>query len=262
LQRLNRSVVQEKSPWLALAFALIILISTVSLTLFRPSRIQASDPLLQPSLPFVSGDFTSPQQCRICHEAEFAAWSNTTHAEASFDPIFQVSLQKIAEPGECFSCHTTGYDSVTGRFVLAGVTCEACHGPYRPDHPQESMAVAASEELCGTCHKNTLAEWKSSHHSRAGVTCADCHEVHTQKTREAANANLLCARCHTEQTQDALHLAHEIDETGVFCIDCHLARQEVDADASGVTAGTGHAFTVVVSACSDCHPSALNVVTP
>ena len=30
---------------------------------------------------------------------------------------------------QCFKCHTTGYDEVTGEYSEEGVTCEACHGP-------------------------------------------------------------------------------------------------------------------------------------
>ena len=75
----------------------------------------------------------------------------TVHTNASFDPIFQVYLQGVEEPGECFACHTMGYNAITGQFMLAGVTCEACHGPYREGHPEESMVIATSEDLCGIC---------------------------------------------------------------------------------------------------------------
>jgi hypothetical protein len=245
---------RERCQWLALATSLLILLSTLSLTFTWPSESRAFSQPSDANLFSLPGNYGSPHRCRECHAEEYQAWSNTTHAQASFDPIFQVSLQQVAEPGECFSCHTTGYNSNTGQFVLSGVTCEACHGPYRPEHPKESMTVAASEELCGTCHTGTSAEWASSHHRRVGVTCADCHEVHTQKTRSFESTNVLCAGCHRDQIQDATHTAHRHSESGIHCIDCHLARPSdgVDAMVKGQMA-TGHSFAVIVSTCDDCH---------
>jgi hypothetical protein len=245
---------RKNCHWLTLAGSLLILTVTIALTLLRPSGSQALDSGDKANLVFLPGNYQSPQHCRECHAEKFQAWSNTTHADASFDPVFQVSLQKAAEPGQCFICHTTGYDSVTGRFVLAGVTCEACHGPYRPEHPQESMVIAASEDLCGTCHTATVVEWTSSYHAQAGVTCADCHEVHTQKTRVAHSTHALCAGCHREQTRSSVHATHNLGETGVHCVDCHLARPSADAeDMVRGQAATGHSFGVFVSTCSDCH---------
>ncbi len=256
MSRLSVRNARENCPWLVLAASFLIAFSTITSTLLWPAESRAFDPANDVPIDFLPDSYSSPQHCRECHEDQFRAWSNTTHAQASFDPIFRVSLQRVAEPGECFACHTTGYDSTTGRFILAGVTCEACHGPFRPDHPEQSTAVAASEDLCGMCHTGTLAEWASSYHRKAGVTCADCHEVHTQKTRSFEVANTLCAGCHQDQIQDATHTVHNHILTGVYCIDCHLARPS--GDASDKVKGqipTGHSFVVALTTCSDCHTS-------
>ena len=256
MRQIRAQDIRRQSHWLALAVSLLILASVISLTLLFPSGSLA----LEDSAAFsVLGSYQSPQRCRECHEEEFQAWSNTTHANASFDPIFQVYLQGVEEPGECFACHTTGYSAITGQFMLAGVTCEACHGPYREGHPEESMVIATSEDLCGTCHPSTLTEWNSSRHGEVGVTCVGCHEVHTQKTRAAAATNLLCAGCHHNQVRDATHTIHNL-EVGIRCIDCHLARPSDDVD--GAVSGhavTGHSFGVFVSTCNDCH---LASITP
>lgn len=202
------------------------------------------------------GDYQSPQRCRGCHEPEFEAWSDTTHARASFDPIFQVYLQQVERPGECFACHATGYDTTTGQFVLAGVTCEACHGPYRAEHPQESMTIATSAELCGSCHPGTLHEWQTSRHGAVGVKCIDCHEVHTQQTRAAVTTNALCAACHQDQTYNQTHAAHS--QANLHCVDCHLARPSDDVgEAVNGQAMTGHSFAVFVKTCNDCHPASV-----
>jgi predicted CXXCH cytochrome family protein len=253
MHRLTLRNAREKSPWLALGVSLFIAASTIAMTLLWPAESRAFANAGETDRSSRAGGYQSPQQCRECHAAEFQSWSGTSHADASFDPIFQVYLQRAAQPGECFTCHTTGYNQVTGQFVLAGVTCEACHGPYREGHTAESMMIASPEELCGACHASTLAEWASSRHGKAGVTCTACHEVHTQKTRSAANTNALCTGCHHDQTRDATHTIH-ID-AGVHCVDCHLARPSDDvSSALNGKAATGHFFAVLVSTCSNCHP--------
>ena len=245
------------SHWLVFVVSFAILAASISLTLLWPSgSIALDNETMQNGTSSAWGNYQSPQQCRECHQAEFEAWTDTTHARATFDPIFQTYLQDVDQPGECFACHTTGYDTTTGQFVLAGVTCEACHGPYRAEHPQESMMIAASAELCGSCHAGTLAEWQSSRHGAVGVSCIDCHEVHTQQTRAAASTNALCATCHQDQIQDPTHSPHI--EANVHCIDCHLARP--NDDGSGAVNGhavTGHSFAVFVKTCDDCHPNSL-----
>jgi len=246
------------SHWLAFVVSFVILATTILLTLLWPAGSIALDneTLHDGTTLSAWGNYQSPQQCRECHKPEFEAWSDTTHARATFDPIFQIYLQAEEKPGECFACHTTGYDTTTGQFVLAGVTCEACHGPYRVGHPEESMTIAASAEMCGKCHASTLAEWQSSQHGKVGVTCINCHEVHTQQTRAAASTNALCATCHEQQIQDHTHILHS--EADVHCIDCHLARPGNDmSSAVNGHAITGHSFAVFVKTCDDCHPNSL-----
>ncbi|MHC5068318.1 MAG: ammonia-forming cytochrome c nitrite reductase subunit c552, partial [Planctomycetota bacterium] len=55
----------------------------------------------------------------------------------------------------------------------------------------------------------------------AGVTCADCHDVHSTRTHVEGNA--LCARCHLPSTYDTPeHHFHPTDSTGASCADCHM----------------------------------------
>lgn len=258
---LNGIRLRQHSPWLVFAISFFLVSSALALTLLR-TPINA--PLIDNtggSLAPPWSEYQSPQRCRECHPTEFEMWSNTTHARALFDPIFQTYLHQMQQPGECFACHATGYDTTTGQFVLAGVTCEACHGPYRAEHPRQSMAIATSDELCGNCHPSTLAEWQMSRHGANGVTCVNCHEVHTQQTHAAASTNQLCATCHRQNIQDDTHAIHQSAQ--VHCIDCHLARPE--DDGSGAINGhavTGHSFEVFVKTCTDCHAAAVSGLVP
>lgn len=245
------------SPWLVVAFAAALVGLTLALTLIG-TRLGREAPASTAGSSFsLFGPYQSPDRCRECHPDEYQAWSGTIHAQASFDPIFRVYLDTAEQPNECFTCHATGYDTTTGQFMLAGVSCEACHGPYRPTHPEATMAVAASENLCGTCHTSTVEEWKSSRHGQVGVSCGACHEVHSQKTLAAVDTNALCAQCHQDHTQDMLHSGHL--NAGVSCVDCHLSRPADDAgSAVSGHASTGHAFVAASPTCNNCHRSLMN----
>lgn len=248
---------RQYSPWLVLGISTLILVGVIASTLLWPVDSGALAGEIPEQTFSVWGKYQSPERCRQCHPSEFAAWSNTSHAQASFDPIFQVSLQQVKQPAECFACHTTGYDTNTGQFILAGVTCEACHGPYRPEHPEDSMVIVASAGMCGSCHSGTLFEWQTSRHGQVGVTCIDCHEVHSQQTRAAAATNALCFTCHQNQILDSSpHTIHI--RASVHCIDCHLSHSDdISRDAPNGGAVTGHSFAVFVKTCRDCHPDEL-----
>ncbi|MCB0204130.1 MAG: hypothetical protein H6649_00650 [Caldilineae bacterium] len=240
------------SPWIAILLTAVIGAATILLTAaLQPGAMAvAGEPL--GGIGSMLGTYQGPQHCAECHPSEFYSWAGTTHAQASFDPVFQTYLQSVEQPGECFACHTTGYNAQTGQFVTAGVTCESCHGPYRDDHPGQSMEIATADELCGTCHRSTVAEWRTSNHGQAGIACVACHEVHSQKTHMQTHSDALCAGCHVRDAQDALHQAHLTANVG--CISCHVARPEFDVGSavSGM-AETGHSFEAAPGVCVECH---------
>lgn len=223
---------RESCHWLALTGSLLIATGVVAATLLWPSESDATFSGAETNTLCV-GDYESPLHCRDCHQREFEAWSGTSHSGAAFDPIFQVDLQKTERPGECYACHTTGYDSTTGQFALAGVTCEACHGPYQQGHSAENVQVVFSGDLCGTCHTDILDEWATSRHGQENLSCTACHEVHSQKTPAADQTNSVCSTCHQDQIQSAVHTIHS--QAGKYCLDCHQAR----ADNSMGSFGTG-----------------------
>lgn len=66
---------------------------------------------------------------------------------------------------------------------------------------------------------------------KAGVTCLDCHDGHTGKTRLPAANNAICMQCHAPPGRlDApvidptAHSRHAADSTGNRCIECHMPK--------------------------------------
>ncbi|HRJ45584.1 MAG TPA: multiheme c-type cytochrome, partial [Caldilineaceae bacterium] len=95
---------QEQSQWIALALSGCLMAIALGLTLLWPASVPsltAPEPVL--ALPSAAG-YESPQRCRECHEEVYQAWSQTSHANALFDPIVRTYMQTIEQPGECFAC--------------------------------------------------------------------------------------------------------------------------------------------------------------
>ncbi len=142
------------------------------------------------------------------------------------------------EVGRCFGCHTTA-SNIAGKFdeakLIAGVSCEACHGPGA-EHVAAMQAskltgVSAgataifnpatlrppdSVDFCGACHATTwdvkLAGTKGPTNARsqpyrlekskcwgagdARLTCMGCHDPHKQLQTEASSYDAVCLSCH------------------------------------------------------------------
>ena len=172
--------------------------------------------------------------------------------------------------------------------------------PYRLGAPDQS--AAAQMETCAACHArraqidegaragdalmdhylpSTLSEslyhadgqqlgevfiWGSFQQSRkraAGVTCAACHEPHTQKLRKPGNE--VCTQCHVKENFDTpAHHHHELAKTAAAqestaCVSCHMR----EATYMVVDRRRDHGFHVprpdltlkigTPNACNDCH---------
>lgn len=81
-------------------------------------------------------------------------------------------------------------------------------GLYHPDGQQRDEVF-------------TWGSWVQSRMHRAGVTCSDCHDPHTQSLRAPGNA--VCAQCHAPSRYDVpAHHRHAPDSRGAQCVECHM----------------------------------------
>jgi DmsE family decaheme c-type cytochrome len=96
----------------------------------------------------------------------------------------------------CLTCHQTYTESFAHnvhRVVPGESKCEACHGPAsrhletRGKEPGlilsfKTMAPAERSEVCLQCHEEYCcspgAQWRTSKHGCAGLSCTDCHDGH------------------------------------------------------------------------------------
>ncbi len=104
----------------------------------------------------------------------------------------------------------------------------------------------------------TFASFLQSRMHAAGVTCSDCHEPHSGKTRLSGNA--LCGQCHAAAVFDAeTHHHHAKESTGAQCAACHMPTTVY----MGVDARHDHSMRLprpdrtpalhAPNACNNCH---------
>jgi hypothetical protein len=103
----------------------------------------SSEPLSAAAVGFVQCDpakVMGPDSCTKCHESEMLSWRATPHFD-TFESLHRMpeakaiadrlGLRSVKRNDECTKCHYT-IQEVHGRDrVIAGVSCESCHGAGR-----------------------------------------------------------------------------------------------------------------------------------
>jgi tetratricopeptide (TPR) repeat protein len=90
-----------------------------------------------------------------------------------------------------------------------------------------------------------------------GVTCSNCHNPHSGKTKIEGNG--LCLQCHSSSYDASQHTMHQTGKNGSFCVDCHMPNTTYMA----VDARRDHSMRIprpdltnsinTPNACSNCH---------
>jgi predicted CXXCH cytochrome family protein len=176
---------------------------------------------------------------------------------------------EFPEVQKCFGCHTTA--SMTSSHFdpnrsLAGITCEACHGPGgkhvraikigQIDRAKKSilnplaLTPASSVDFCGACHRTSgdvilmntqgaatvrfqpfrLEESRCWSRSNGNLTCIGCHDPHQSLVRETVFYDRVCLRCHSQDskgTSKGAHVATVCSEGRQGCVACHMPKVEI-----------------------------------
>lgn len=243
------TLISKATKWL------ILLGCLVALLILFPSIALADQP---------NPAETDPNKCATCHQAEAQEWQNSPHAQA----MTRIDHGKAmtCEEGQdenctCLTCHTTNFDTAAKTFSQAGVTCEACHGPYVEGHPENGqMKLDVDSSICSNCHQETHKDWLSTPHAAAGVQCIGCHKSHSQNLR--LDDEQLCTSCHRDRLTDPGHAQHI--RAGLNCVDCHATPKATSVDASakmGGSAAPSHQFAVDTQVCANCHGEGFHSAT-
>jgi hypothetical protein len=166
------------------------------------------------------------------------------------------------ELSRCFGCHTTA-PTAAGKFdaakAIAGITCEACHGPgrrhveamNRPPAARRDVAIlnpmrltpAESVDFCGSCH---MTFWDITLAGEKGIAALRSQPYRLQSSRcwRTQDARLTCVACHDPHRP-------LVTDAGAYdsrCLACH-----VTSGAAPTHDRPGRACPVGTSRCSECH---------
>lgn len=168
----------------------------------------------------------------------------------------------------CFACHSTA-STINEKFdrtrVIAGVTCEACHGPglnhvsageeallhgetgqeagtiFNPAKLMPSDAV----DFCGACHGTY---WDVKLQGLVGKTNVRAQPYRLEKSRcwgTKGDARVTCVACHDPHQP----LVRDLSSYDKNCLSCHLAT----ASAKITADHPGPACKVSTKDCAQCH---------
>ena len=102
-----------------------------------------------------AAEHVGPETCKACHPAAYEAWCASPHARAR-----ETLPERSRGDHRCLSCHAPDLED-----GIAGVSCEACHGPgrvysapYVMRDPELARAVGLAdpgERTCAGCHTDS-----------------------------------------------------------------------------------------------------------
>ena len=232
---------------------------------------------------WTGGSMTWNSMCADCHSTNLHKNLNTQ----SLDYQTQYSIINVS----CEACHGPGKDHVTyyhrsgdysapppSLYMQTNMEarilvdrCARCHsrrsmhtnyfgytGVYL-DHYQPNLITTPAYERDGQIKDEdyVYGSFLQSVMYHRGVSCKDCHQVHSLRLKKQGNA--LCLSCHEERFDTKEHHMHETGTEGALCINCHMPGKFY----MGNDFRRDHSFRVprpdqsvrygVPNACSSCH---------
>ncbi len=150
--------------------------------------------------------------------------------------VAAVAWPVLAEEEMCGMCHDDVAAAMANQihmrikpFEVGGhaVGCQGCHGDGTKHMEEEgdpafirtfADRTAEDAEACLECHQiKDQNEWHASVHAAEGLTCFDCHTIHT-----ATNPRESCRTCHADvSSQMQLPSHHPVREGKMSCVSCH-----------------------------------------
>jgi predicted CXXCH cytochrome family protein len=171
-----------------------------------------------------------PGACLVCHVTNYDPASGTWEQDGvaceachglvpSDHPKEPMPVNREADL--CARCHSDvrfGWQEWQGStHFQRGMSCATCHDPHSASlkvvAPRDGSAqYNDASQLCVTCHRDVSMNFPYSAHQRQGITCINCHVIHSEKNPPEAHAipdhsftaNLdSCNACHSDQMHSA-----------------------------------------------------------
>lgn len=160
------------------------------------------------------------------------------------DGAGSASAATYAGSDTCVACHdTVATELANTQHGKAGFAekspygCETCHGPASlhvddPDNLELRPKLTGKKAhelsaMCTDCHESGAQQfWQGSRHDTRGLSCLDCHSVHSFKSETAQLKRVStmdqCFECHKDVRAETFKNSHHpIREGEITCADCH-----------------------------------------
>ncbi len=162
------------------------------------SRVTADEPNTGPAAPDAA-KIVGAEQCAKCHQPEVQQWMRTPHF-ATFDSLHRqprakeiagkLGVSSIKRSEVCTQCHYTLQNQEGRERVVAGVSCESCHGgalswltPHADYGGAGITRATESVEHRAQRVKDSVAQGMNNPHNIYLIArqCYDCHTVPNEK---------------------------------------------------------------------------------
>lgn len=173
-------------------------------TVYSATATPRSTKALSPATPLNPHGVIGNQTCVKCHASEINVWKSTPHSR-TFDELHRrpeakqiaakLGVRSVKHDGRCVHCHYTPQTQSTGDVhVIAGVSCESCHGAAKNwiDQHHDYGGESITRRTESPAHRQ---------HRIAGSIAAGM--------RNPANVYLVaqsCLRCHTTADEQLVNV--------------------------------------------------------
>lgn len=202
--------------------------------------------------------------CEACHGPgrKHVSWANDPSGDDPFRLVAKEPLVKeVGRPttraleqeiNTCARCHSRRVGLTEGFDPTAPYLDQ-----YAPALLSDSLYYSDGQIREEVFEYGSFLQSKMA---QKGVTCSDCHNVHSGRLKQEGNA--LCASCHEGSQYDTeVHTGHKPGTEAASCITCHMPARTY----MGVDPRRDHRFSVpdpVLSrdlgspdVCASCHPA-------
>jgi len=189
--------------------------------------------------------------CEACHGAgsKHMAWARGGGKAAAKGLLVDIRRSASRQLEVCAGCHSRRSElqqrDIAADFASNYQLSPLLEGRYHADGQILDEVYEAGSFLQSRMHQNA-------------VSCANCHEPHSNALRVQGNG--LCLQCHAAPGYDTReHHFHSAGSSGAQCVNCHMPQQTY----MGVDRRRDHSFRVpdpvasvvlgVPNACTQCH---------
>lgn len=153
--------------------------------------------------------------CESCHgpsSHHVAYYQNPQRASRPPNMYMNATLSSKVLVDGCARCHSR----------RAQITPVFDHVGGFLDHYRPGLLISPIYEPDGQIKDEdyVYGSFVQSKMYQHGVSCKDCHDVHTLKLKKTGNA--LCISCHDTHYDNPAHHFHEQNTLGAACVNCHM----------------------------------------